>query len=163
MNRALATIALLILSNTFMTLAWYGHIAFKSKIERFGMLSIILLSWGIALFEYCFQVPANRIGSSQLGGPFSIWELKVIQEVISLLVFTVFAVVFMKSDTLRWNHLAGFVCLILTEFIEIYFRFRLRIIPEKQYLCTRKVRTWNHFSKPINRECRENRRQYLLL
>ena len=83
MNRALATIALLILSNTFMTLAWYGHIAFKSKIERFGMLSIILLSWGIALFEYCFQVPANRIGSSQLGGPFSIWELKVIQEVIS--------------------------------------------------------------------------------
>ena len=91
MSRALATIALLILSNTFMTLAWYGHIAFKSKIERFGMLSIILLSWGIALFEYCFQVPANRIGSSQLGGPFSIWELKVIQEVISLLVFTVFA------------------------------------------------------------------------
>ena len=120
MSRALATIALLILSNTFMTLAWYGHIAFKSKIERFGMLSIILLSWGIALFEYCFQVPANRIGSSQLGGPFSIWELKVIQEVISLLVFTVFAVVFMKSDTLRWNHLAGFVCLILA----VYFIFR---------------------------------------
>ena len=114
MSRALATIALLILSNTFMTLAWYGHIAFKSKIERFGMLSIILLSWGIALFEYCF------IGSSQLGGPFSIWELKVIQEVISLLVFTVFAVVFMKSDTLRWNHLAGFVCLILA----VYFIFR---------------------------------------
>ena len=75
---------------------------------------------GIALFEYCFQVPANRIGSSQLGGPFSIWELKVIQEVISLLVFTVFAVVFMKSDTLRWNHLAGFVCLILA----VYFIFR---------------------------------------
>ena len=120
MNRALATIALLILSNTFMTLAWYGHIAFKSKIERFGMLSIILLSWGIALFEYCFQVPANRIGSSQLGCPFSIWELKVIHEVISLLVFTVFAVVFMKSDTLRWNHLAGFVCLILA----VYFIFR---------------------------------------
>lgn len=91
MNRALATIALLILSNTFMTLAWYGHIAFKSKIERFGMLSIILLSWGIALFEYCFQVPANRIGSSQLGCPFSIWELKVIQEVISLLAGTVTA------------------------------------------------------------------------
>ena len=60
------------------------------------MLAIVLLSWGIALFEYCFQVPANRIGSSQLGGPFSIWELKVIQEVISLLVFTVFAVVFMN-------------------------------------------------------------------
>ena len=120
MNRALATIALLILSNTFMTLAWYGHIAFKSKIERFGMLSIILLSWGIALFEYCFQVPANRIGSPHVGGPFSIWELKVIQEAISQLAFTVFAVVFMKSDTLRWNHLAGFVCLILA----VYFIFR---------------------------------------
>ena len=76
MSRALATIALLLLSYTFMTLAWYGHIAFKSKIERFGMLSIILLSWGIAQFEYCFHVPANRIGSSQQGGPFSIWELK---------------------------------------------------------------------------------------
>ena len=75
-----------------MTLAWYGISLYKSKNERFGMLSIILLSWGIALFEYCFPSPGNRIGSSQLGGPFSIWELKVIQEVISLLVFTVFAV-----------------------------------------------------------------------
>lgn len=91
MFKGIATVALLIISNAFMTLAWYGHIAFKSKLERFGMLAIVLLSWGIALFEYCFQVPANRIGSSQLGGPFSIWELKVIQEVISLLVFTVFA------------------------------------------------------------------------
>mgnify|MGYP000825152702 FL=1 len=98
----------------------YGHIAFKSKLERFGMLAIVLLSWGIALFEYCFQVPANRIGSAQFGGPFSIWELKVIQEVVSLSVFTLFALVFMKSDTLRWNHLAGFLCLILA----VYFIFR---------------------------------------
>ena len=120
MNRALATIALLILSNTFMTLAWYGHIAFKSKIERFGMLSIILLSWGIALFEYCFQVPANRMGSLEFGGPFTLWELKVIQEVVSLLVFTLFAVAFMKSEPLRWNHLAGFCCLVLA----VYFVFR---------------------------------------
>ena len=120
MFRGFLTVTLLVVSNAFMTLAWYGHIAFKSKLERFGILAIVLLSWGIALFEYCFQVPANRIGSSQLGGPFSIWELKVIQEVISLLVFTVFAVVFMKSDTLRWNHLAGFVCLILA----VYFIFR---------------------------------------
>ena len=95
-------------------------IAFKSKLERFGMLAIVLLSWGIALFEYCFQVPANRIGSAQFGGPFSIWELKVIQEVVSLSVFTLFALVFMKSDTLRWNHLAGFLCLILA----VYFIFR---------------------------------------
>lgn len=120
MTRALSTIVLLIFSNAFMTLAWYGHIAFKSKLERFGMAAIILLSWGIALFEYCFQVPANRIGSAECGGPFSIWELKVIQEVISLLVFTVFAVVFMKSDTLRWNHFVGFLCLILA----VYFIFK---------------------------------------
>ena len=120
MNRALATIALLILSNTFMTLAWYGHIAFNSTIERFWTLSLFLLCCCIARFEFFFQVPANRIGSSQLGGPFSIWELKVIQEVISLLVFTVFAVVFMKSDTLRWSQQAGFDCLILA----VYFIFR---------------------------------------
>ena len=120
-TQILARIApLLIISNAFMTLAWYGHIAFKSKLERFGMLAIVLLSWGIALFEYCFQVPANRIGSSQFGGPFSIWELKVIQEVVSLSVFTLFALVFMKSDSLRWNHLAGFLCLILA----VYFIFR---------------------------------------
>ncbi len=120
MLRGLGSIALLIISNTFMTLAWYGHIAFKSKIERFGMAAIIALSWCIALFEYCFQVPANRMGSAAFGGPFSIWELKVIQEVISLLVFTLFALVFMKSDTLRWNHLAGFACLVLA----VYFIFR---------------------------------------
>ena len=111
------TAALLSLSNVFMTFAWYAHL--KSMNHKPWIIAA-LVSWGIALFEYCFQVPANRIGSSQLGGPFSIWELKVIQEVISLLVFTVFAVVFMKSDTLRWNHLAGFVCLILA----VYFIFR---------------------------------------
>lgn len=120
MWRGFAAVGLLVVSNAFMTLAWYGHIAFKSKLERFGLVAIVLLSWCIALFEYCFQVPANRIGSSQFGGPFSLWELKVIQEVISLTVFTVFALVFMRSDTLRWNHLAGFVCLILA----VYFIFR---------------------------------------
>ena len=119
MFKVIATVALLIISNAFMTLAWYGHIAFKSKLERFGMLAIVLLSWGIALFEYCFQVPANRIGSSQFGGPFSIWELKVIQEVVSISVFTLLALVFMKSDSLRWNHLACFLCLILA----VYFIF----------------------------------------
>ena len=91
MFKGISTVVLLVISNAFMTLAWYGHIAFKSKLERFGMLAIVLLSWGIALFEYCFQVPANRIGSAQFGGPFSIWELKVIQEVVSLSVFTLFA------------------------------------------------------------------------
>ena len=114
MFKGISTVVLLVISNAFMTLAWYGHIAFKSKLERFGMLAIVLLSWGIA------QAPANRIGSAQFGGPFSIWELKVIQEVVSLSVFTLFALVFMKSDTLRWNHLAGFLCLILA----VYFIFR---------------------------------------
>lgn len=120
MFRGLLTIGLLIVSNTFMTLAWYGHIAFKSKLERFGLVAVVAISWGIALFEYCFQVPANRLGSIQFGGPFTLWELKVIQEVVSLCVFTLFAVAFMKSEPLRWNHLAGFCCLVLA----VYFVFR---------------------------------------
>ena len=120
MLRGIATVGLLVVSNAFMTLAWYGHIAFKSRLERFGLAVIVLLSWAIALFEYCFQVPANRIGSAQFGGPFSIWELKVLQEVVSLTVFTLFALLFMRSDSLRWNHLAGFACLILA----VYFVFR---------------------------------------
>lgn len=118
--RGIATIALLVCSNIFMTLAWYGHIAFKSRLERYGLAAIVVISWAIALFEYCFQVPANRIGSAELGGPFTIWQLKVIQEVISLVVFTLFVVVFMKGDALKWNHLAGFGCLILA----VYFIFR---------------------------------------
>ena len=118
--KGISTIALLICSNIFMTLAWYGHIAFKSQLQRYGIVAIILISWGIALFEYCFQVPANRIGSAELGGPFTLWQLKVIQEVISLVVFTLFAVLFVKGDPLRWNHLAGFACLVLA----VYFIFR---------------------------------------
>ncbi|WP_308501808.1 DMT family protein [uncultured Alistipes sp.] len=120
MFRGIATVSLLVISNAFMTLAWYGQIAFKSRLERFSLMLIILMSWGVALFEYCFQVPANRLGSAEFGGPFTIWELKVIQEVVSLSVFTIFALVFMKSDTLRWNHLAGFICLIMA----VYFIFR---------------------------------------
>lgn len=120
MWRGILTVGMLVVSNAFMTLAWYGHIAFKSKLERFGMIAVVLLSWGIALVEYCFMIPANRLGSIQYSGPFSIWELKVIQEVISLTVFAFFVLIFMKSDSLRWNHLAGFLCLILA----VYFIFR---------------------------------------
>lgn len=120
MWRGILTVGMLIVSNAFMTLAWYGHIAFKSKAERLGMMAIVLISWGVALLEYCFMVPANRLGSVQYSGPFSIWELKVIQEVVSLSVFTLFVLVFMKSDALRWNHLAGFLCMILA----VYFIFR---------------------------------------
>ena len=81
---------------------------------------IILVSWGIALFEYCFQVPANRIGYIDNGGPFNLWELKVMQEVISLTVFTIFTLVVFKNETLRWNHLVGFIFLILA----VYFIFK---------------------------------------
>ena len=120
MSKFIATILLLVVSNAFMTLAWYGQIAFRSRLERYSLTAIVLLSWGVALVEYCFMIPANRVGSVAFGGPFTLWQLKVIQEVVSLSVFTLFALVFMKSDTLRWNHLAGFACLVLA----VYFIFR---------------------------------------
>lgn len=116
--KGLYTIGLLILSNAFMTLAWYGHLKFSELkgLSKLGLLSIILISWGIAFFEYCFQVPANRIGFKNHGGPFSLVELKVLQEVITLLVFTIFTLVFFKNESFRWNHVAGFVCLVLAVF-----------------------------------------------
>jgi len=120
--KGLYSIALLFLSNTFMTLAWYGHLKFQSikGFSKLGIFAVILISWGIALFEYCFQVPANRIGYQEYGGPFSIWQLKVIQEVITLIVFTIFAFFVFKNETLRWNHLAGFLCLVMA----VYFIFK---------------------------------------
>jgi hypothetical protein len=120
MVRGIITLLLLVCSNAFMTLAWYGHIVFKSKTERLSLALIVLLSWGIALLEYCFQVPANRIGSADYGGPFTLWQLKVIQEVITLVVFSSFVLFFCKHEALQWNHLAGFICLILA----VYFLFR---------------------------------------
>lgn len=120
MSRGIVTILLLFCSNAFMTLAWYGHIVFKSKLERLSLAAIVLLSWGIALFEYCFQVPANRIGSVEYGGPFTLWQLKVIQEVITLIVFSAFVLFFCKHESLQWNHIAGFICLVLA----VYFIFR---------------------------------------
>jgi uncharacterized protein len=120
--KALTTIFLLILSNTFMTFAWYGHLKFKemSWSQNLGLVAIIFISWGIALFEYALQVPANRIGYVQYGGPFSLVQLKVIQEVITLTVFVVFSLVFFKNETFRINHLIGFVFLILA----VYFIFK---------------------------------------
>jgi uncharacterized protein (DUF486 family) len=116
------TIGLLILSNTFMTLAWYGHLKFAEWkwFTKLGLVGIVAVSWGIALFEYCFQVPANRIGSAEHGGPFSIWQLKAIQEIITLVVFVVFALIFFKNETFRWNHAVGFVLLALAA----YFIFK---------------------------------------
>lgn len=105
-----------------MTLAWYGHLKFAELkwFNKLGLISIILISWGIALFEYMFQVPANRIGIEKNGGPFSLLELKVIQEVITLSVFTVFTLIVFKNETFRWNHVIGFVFLILA----VYFIFK---------------------------------------
>ncbi len=122
MYKAILTIVLLIISNTFMTFAWYGHLKFKemSWFSNLGIIAIILISWGIALFEYIFQVPANRIGYTEHGGPFNLWQLKVIQEVITLTIFTIFAIVFFKNETFRINHLIGFVFLVLA----VYFIFK---------------------------------------
>lgn len=116
LTRGLGAIALLVCSNLFMTLAWYGQVMFKSRFERIGMIAVIAISWLVALFEYCFMVPANRLGSTEYGGPFSIWELKVIQEVVSLTVFTIIVLLVMKNEALRWNHLVGFLCLVLAVF-----------------------------------------------
>lgn len=116
------TIGLLVLSNSFMTLAWYGHLKFAEWkwFSKLGLLSIILISWGIALFEYCFQVPANKIGFNQNGGPFSLVELKVIQEVVTLVVFTLFTLVAFRTETIRVNHIIGFILLIFA----VYFIFK---------------------------------------
>ncbi len=120
--KALWTIILLVLSNTFMTFAWYGHLKMKtmSRFENITLLAVILISWGIAFFEYCLQVPANRIGFRGTGGPFSLVELKVIQEVISILVFTAFTLVVFRTEQFRMNHVIGFFFLILA----VYFIFR---------------------------------------
>lgn len=98
-NPALVAILLLVGSNVFMTFAWYGHLAYKSQ----PIVLVVLVSWGIAFFEYCLQVPANRIGH----GAFSAAELKTIQEVITLLVFAAFSVWWL-GEPLRWNHAVGF-------------------------------------------------------
>lgn len=120
--KALYTIILLVLSNAFMTLAWYGHLKFGQMkwSEKLGIFAIILVSWGIALFEYMLQVPANRMGYKGTGGPFSLIELKVLQEVITLLVFTVFTLLIFRNETFRWNHLIGFTFLVLA----VYFVFK---------------------------------------
>jgi uncharacterized protein (DUF486 family) len=120
--KQILTIGLLILSNAFMTLAWYGHLKFTEWrwFNKFGLVAIIAISWGIAFFEYCFQVPANRIGFQGNGGPFSLVELKVIQEVITLVVFSVFTLLVFRNETIRTNHIIGFIFLVLA----VYFIFK---------------------------------------
>ncbi|MBI3500408.1 MAG: DMT family protein [Bacteroidetes bacterium] len=120
--KAIYTIGLLILSNTFMTLAWYGHLKFKelNLFQNSGIITIILISWGIALFEYFFQVPANRIGFEGNGGPFNLVQLKVIQEVITLVVFSGFLLIAFRNQSIHLNHLISFVFIILA----VYFAFK---------------------------------------
>lgn len=120
--KGLYTILLLILSNSFMTLAWYGHLKFKELkwFDTLPLIAIILISWGIAFFEYIFQVPANRIGFKGNGGPFSLLQLKVMQEVITLVIFTLFSLLFFKNESFKLNHLIGFIFLVLA----VYFIFK---------------------------------------
>lgn len=120
--RIISTIGLLMMSNIFMTLAWYGHLKFKDikGFDNMALIWVILISWSIALFEYMFQVPANRLGYAGNGGPFSLVELKVIQEVITLVVFVVFSLLVFKNESFRINHFIGFIFLILA----VYFIFK---------------------------------------
>ena len=102
-----------------MTFAWYGQLKLSQvnpSVKDWPLYIIILFSWGIALFEYCFMVPANRIGSQINGGPFNLMQLKIIQEVISLTVFTIIVTVLFKGQAIQWNHIAAFACLILAVF-----------------------------------------------
>jgi uncharacterized protein (DUF486 family) len=117
--KPLYTVGLLVLSNLFMTLAWYGHLKFKDYewSRNLGLIAVIMLSWGMAFFEYCLQVPANRIGSDQYGGPYSLVQLKIIQEVISLLVFGIVVLFLFKNESLKWNHLAAMGCMILAVWL----------------------------------------------
>lgn len=121
MSPIIVTILLLVISNVFMTLAWYGHLKLHSAgvTSNWPLFGVIALSWGIALFEYCFQVPANRIGFVENGGPFSLIQLKVIQEVVSLTVFTIVAMIMFSGQKFQWNHLVSFLCLVAA----VYFAF----------------------------------------
>jgi len=116
------TILMLIISNVFMTFAWYGHLKFNEidSLKNLNLFMIILISWGMAFFEYMFQVPANKIGYINNGGPFTLVELKVIQEVITLTVFSLFTLFFFKTEALKLNHFIGFGFLVLA----VYFIFK---------------------------------------
>ncbi len=116
--RGIGTVLLLVVSNIFMTFAWYGNLKLQEmKISTdWPLILIILASWGLALFEYCFMVPANRLGSDINGGPFNLVQLKVIQECVSLIVFSLILALCFKTQSLHWNHLVSFVFLVIAVF-----------------------------------------------
>ena len=117
----LYTIILLILSNVFMTLAWYGHLRLQQNGISTGwpLMAVIAFSWGIAFLEYCCQVPANRLGFEGNGGPFNLVQLKVIQECISLVVFAVIANILFQGQNLHWNHILAFVLIICSVYLVV--------------------------------------------
>ena len=117
--KAFYTIALLVGGNIFMTFAWYGHLKFKEYewSKGLGLFTIILISWGLAFFEYCLQVPANRLGSKELAGPFSLMQLKILQEAITLVVFVVFSFFFFKNEPLKWNHALAMVFILAAVYL----------------------------------------------
>lgn len=121
MIQGIETVVLLFLSNIFMTLAWYGHLRLQQSgvSSNWPLMGVVVFSWGIAFFEYCFQVPANRLGFNGNGGPFSLVQLKVIQECVSLIVFATVANILFQGQTLHWNHAAAFLCLVAA----VYFVF----------------------------------------
>ena len=114
------TVGLLVVSNIFMTFAWYGQLKLQQMkviTSATPLIIVILMSWGIALLEYMFMVPANRYGFHENGGAFSLLQLKVIQEVISLLIFTVFTILFFRGEALHWNHFLAFGLLIVAVYL----------------------------------------------
>lgn len=119
MKPVLLTVLLLIVSNIFMTLAWYGHL----KLQQTGVSSnwplylVVLFSWGIALIEYSFMVPANRIGFAGNGGPFSLVQLKVMQECITLVIFTIFTMIAFKGTHIGWNHIVAFLLIVAAVYL----------------------------------------------
>lgn len=119
MKAAIITVVLLIISNVFMTLAWYGHLKLQQSgvSSNWPLYAVVLLSWGIALLEYSFQVPANRMGFEGNGGPYSLIQLKVMQEVITLVVFTVVSMMLFGGVHLRWNHIAAFLLLVAAVYL----------------------------------------------
>lgn len=120
MKNIIITIVLLIVSNIFMIIAWYGHLKLQDMkviTSNTPLYAVILLSWGIALIEYCFMIPANRIGFTGNGGPFSLLQLKVIQEAITLFVFCIFTVVFFRGESLQWNHFLAFGLIIAAVYL----------------------------------------------
>jgi len=118
LSKGFYTILLLLVSNIFMTLAWYGNIGLAQlKSVNRPMIWVILISWGIAFLEYCFMVPANKIGFAENGGPFNLYQLKTIQEAVTLFVFVIINVYIFKGETPQWNHILGFILIVLAVFV----------------------------------------------